>query len=61
MDSHSVDGTKFFLSDRILDERSKVQPGMPLLASTERIILEALAYIVTDIEDRKEMERRNRG
>lgn len=48
-----TEGGSNFLSDRILDERAKVQPGMPKLASTERVVLEALAYLVAAEEDRQ--------
>lgn len=48
-----TEGGSNFLSDRILDERAKVQPGMPKLASTERVVLEALAFLVAAEEDRQ--------
>jgi len=53
-DSPSAAGSEF-LSDKLLDLRAEVTPGAVFpTARQAQLLIQALAYIVADIEDRRQ-------
>jgi hypothetical protein len=56
MDSH-IEGGSEFLSDQLLDDRAGIVANTPVNdPKRERLLFQALAYIVSDIEMRREKE-----